>query len=62
MQTREAGATVHVIGSMTPMVVVEPDQSRNDADRARRRMIKLRRANDEDAQASWWLSDQITGG
>ena len=62
MQTREIGTTVYVAGSMTPMLVVETDQMRDDAGRVRRRMIKLRRASDENATASWWLSEQVTGG
>lgn len=62
MLIREVGSTVYVAGSMTAMVVVEPDQMRDAADRTRLRMIKLRRASDETATASWWLSDQVTGG
>lgn len=60
--TREAGTTVYVAGSMTEMVVVETDQQRADENRVQRRMIKLRRANDETATASWWLSDQVSEG
>lgn len=62
MITRPEGATVHVVGSMTAMVVVEPDQMRDAPDSTRHWMIKLRRASDETAAGSWWLSDQVTGG
>lgn len=50
---------VYVSGSMTPMVVVEPDQW---VTAKQQRLVRLRPDADEQAEARWYRSDLVTGG